>query len=141
MSKATNAISAAPQWVEVLSPELALVDSTLAEQARAYLPEVLWMHAPEVGAADSGAARPDERSAFVAPTPWRLTEPDTRLGSDDAERARRRLLEAAIHSDVEASVVPSGKRSRRRSTLIVASSAAASAAIVLQGMLSQGMPG
>ena len=139
MSEATNAISTAPQSVKVLSPELALVDPTLAKQARARLPEVLWMRAAEVGAADSGAARPDEGGAFAGATPWGLTEPDTRPVKDDAERARRRLLEAAIRSDVAASIVPSRRRSPRRSTLIATSSAAA--AIVLQGMLSQGMPG
>ena len=122
--------------LENLSPELVLVDPSLAASARARLPErddsrdLAW-------AGTSARTRPPQ----VYPASFRDYGPLYEVALTNGE-ALQRLLQGAVDSEVLGSLVPSRRLFRRRTTFVPTSAAAASVALfVVQLFLSQGRLG
>ena len=121
--------------LENLSPELVLVDPSLAASARARLPErddsrdLAW-------AGTSARTRPPQ----VYPASFRDYGPLFEVALNG--EALQRLLQGAVDSEVLGSLVPSSRPFRRRTTFVPTSAAAASVALfVVQLFLSQGRLG
>lgn len=109
----------------LLSPELVLVDPELD------------VH-PRVPLALPTKAR-SRRLEPAAPNRDPLYGAPSERGNDALSEARKRLMEAGLHSDVLGSLVPPRKDSRSRARLIPAGAAATSVALlVLQLYLGQG---
>jgi hypothetical protein len=119
-----------PARLDIVSPELVLVDPLLGAHARAFLSD----------SADTLSRIAQSPPDGGEPLPASIRDGGAWPHADDASAdARERLMDGALDSEVLGSIVPYGRQFRRRATLIPATSAATSVALfVVQVYLSQG---